>query len=95
MESELIEAIAKTPPHMHHAIIGYIEHGAPVGDFLSAVIENDLISAAKRADQHNQRALWEWAGVLYWSPRDAWGSKEVREAWIAKGGLSGDARSNL
>jgi len=61
----------------------WIEHGTKPGGFLSAVIENDLLSALGMADDHMTRddiraiALW-----FHWqAPSDCHGSHEKIAAW--------------
>ncbi len=56
----------------------------PTGDFLRAVLENDLTNAALRADPRNQLLLS--AIVLYCTsclPATCWGSAEKVRAWLA------------
>jgi hypothetical protein len=61
----------------------YVEHGIPVGDFLTAVLENNLREAFGRADIYNREALFDI--VCYcWNeiPATCWGSPERVKAWI-------------
>lgn len=77
--------LTKIPVHMHQAVRDYIEHGLPPGDFLTAVLTNNLVEAVGRADDVNIHAIREWAHLLYWElPSDSWGSPAKIEAWIAK-----------
>ncbi len=61
----------------------YIEHGILPGNFLTAVIRNDLRDACGYADENNQRALFEWVS---WfrneAPHDCWGSPIACTWWI-------------
>lgn len=78
------------PEHCRHGMQNYIEHGIPVGDFLTAVLENDFMEAVTRCDATNRAALREYAIFLHQeAPREAHGSPEAVKAWIKKGGLHG------
>jgi hypothetical protein len=71
------------PEHMQHGAREYVEHGIPQGDFLMAVLENDLVEAFARADMTNRFCMHKWAEWLYnQCPRMAWGSKAKVDAWI-------------
>ena len=68
----------------------YIEHGIGPGGFLTAVLEDSLVEAASRADDQNQRRLFDWAYIMYNDvPWDARGSRENVRAWMAHGGMRG------
>ncbi len=74
------------PPHMREHIRAYVEDCRPVGHFLMALLSNDLVQAALRADDENRVALADWAGFLYeYAPSNCWGSPEVVAAWLAAG----------
>ena len=78
------------PAHMQDSARLYIEHGQPPGDFLRAVLENNLIEAFARADDENVRGMRAWVQWLYMDvPHSAWGSREIVNTWIAQGGLMG------
>jgi hypothetical protein len=78
------------PEHDHYGIIMYINHGIPPGDFLTAVICNDLKEACGRADYINQQAIFK---IVQWfyshAPSPCWGSKQAMKQWIEKKGLYG------
>lgn len=64
--------------------------GHPVGDFLDALLLNNLVEAFGRADQNNERAMKGWCALLYWyMPSTAWKSREAIDRWIESGGLRG------
>ena len=70
------------PPHMHSGIIMYVEEGVPPGDFLSAVINNDLREACGRADDHNIRRLHTFVMWFYnQAPNGCWGYKNAVRDW--------------
>ena len=80
------------PAHMHEGIRGYVETGRPVGGFLTAVLTNDLREAAERADEENQRALYEWIRFLYcYAPAGCWGSPELVAEWYEHARLAREA----
>ena len=71
------------PDHMHAAIRTYVVDRRPVGGFLTAVLENDLKEAAKRADSRNLLALGCWVDLLYnYCPGLCWGSPAKVHAWL-------------
>jgi hypothetical protein len=67
-------------------------HPYPFGDFLTAILANDFVEAAKRADNRNQHLLFDYAMYLYnelpgrsHDPRiDYWGSYEAVANKIAE-----------
>lgn len=76
------------------ALIAYRDWGRPLGGFLTAVVCNDLVEAAAHADEYNIRNLPAYAEFLYWElPIGSWGSSEIVEKWIEKGGLYGGRES--
>lgn len=78
------------PAHMHDGVINYLFDRLPPGGFMTALLSNDFMEAAARADEKNQRALMNWATWLYnHAPRPCYGSPEAVEWW-----LKADNRSN-
>lgn len=64
--------------------------GAGGGDFMMAVLSNDLGRAVAKADLANRRALANIVLVIYnYLPADCHGSPENVKAWAEKGGLAG------
>jgi len=62
----------------------YIDHGYLPGDFLTAVLQNDLRAAVAAADPINQTLLPTYvAWLISYAPYDCWGSPEQVEAWAA------------
>lgn len=73
------------PGHMRSGVQLYIEHGAPPGGFLTAVICNDFAGAAGRADDINRSALGDYATFFYnFAPSECWGSAEKMDAWLQR-----------
>ncbi len=71
------------PEHMREAARDYVERHRRPGDFLAAVLSNDLTEAFGEADDTNRAAMHTWAGWLYnHVPAAAWGSKAVVDAWV-------------
>jgi hypothetical protein len=61
----------------------YIKGEYLPGDFLQAVLRNDLREAAARADLYNRRRLFEYVQWLYnEAPSTCWGSAEKVFQWI-------------
>jgi len=62
----------------------YTSHGIPPGDFLRAVLANDLEAAGSRADVDSGRALAAIIGYVYRHvPSAAHGSYEIVNDWIS------------
>lgn len=76
-------AVRKVPHYMQDRVRDYVSLGVPPGDFLRAVLENDLRMAALRADKDNRAALYEWGCVLDTLPLRIWGSKEKVDRHIS------------
>ena len=71
------------PDYMRNGIDLYIDHGITPGDFLTAVICNDLVGAVGRADSTNIHNLPAYANFFYnYAPSPCWGSKAKMDAWV-------------
>ena len=65
------------------AIDMYLNNYLPPGDFLTAVICNDLKGAVGRADDFNIRNIPAIVAYFYnEAPSISWGSKEKMKAWL-------------
>lgn len=85
-------ALNEVPSHMREAVVNYVLSGHPVGDFLFAVLSNDLMRSFMRADAMNSISMKSWAGLLFnlpQSPIPSYGSEEKVRAWQKMGGLRG------
>jgi len=72
----------KIPEHCRGGMRRYVEEGVIPGEFLQAVICNDLVESFGRADDINSDRLRDYAGFLYNEiPSLSWGSKEKMRAW--------------
>jgi len=75
---------SRLPEHMQGAARRYIERGITPGDFLTAVICNDLVGAIQRADDVNTAAMRDWVMFFYNdAPSGCWGSSAAMDDWIA------------
>ena len=73
------------PDYMRGGLQRYFEQGIPPGDFLMAVLENNLQEAFLRADDTNKNIIGDYVRWLYWeAPGNSWGSPEKVQAWIEK-----------
>jgi len=79
----------KLPAHMQESARRYVEDGADVGGFLTALLSNNLFETYNTADFDNRDMLDVWIGWLYWeAPSRCWGSLEKVTAWQKIGGLN-------
>ncbi len=71
------------PPHLWGGIRDYLLDHQPVGGFLTAVFENDLMRACCNADYGSAQAL---PGLARWlmneAPAGAFGSPAAVRAWL-------------
>lgn len=73
----------KIRPDTIDSIKRYIELGIPPGDFLWAVLTNDLREAFGRADEGNIRAMFEIVCWLWnYAPAMCWGDEERVKNWL-------------
>jgi hypothetical protein len=80
----------RLPEHMLDGIKRYVLYGMPVGDFLTALFENNLMEVYKRADETNIRLISEYCLLLYNAvPVKCRGSRIAVTDWIELGGLNG------
>ncbi len=71
------------PQYMMKPLMSYIQNGQRPGDFLTAVICNDLHTAVARADEHNIINIKAYIGYLYnEAPAGCWGSYDNMQEWI-------------
>ena len=80
-----IEAAAErcgVPSYMVGGIERWIKNGILPGDFLTAVLNNDLKEACGRADDVNRRCLFNYIDFFYnYAPSQCWGSPAKVAAW--------------
>lgn len=76
------------PERMMGGMKRYVNDKVKPGNFLTAVIQNDLCGALGQADDENMRNLPAFVGWLYnEAPMACWGSKERMHNWL-KGGAA-------
>ena len=82
---------ANIPEGTQSALLWYVTTGQPVGDFLHAVLCNDLQGAYAHADDENARAL---RSIVRWvfnrAPSSCWGSLNHVRAWQGRHGQKGE-----
>lgn len=81
------------PKHCRNGMIRWIMYGTEPGNFLGAVLENDLRRAVERADDINRASLANYVTFLFnYAPLPCWGSPEKVAEWKRLGGLKGQAK---
>lgn len=71
---------------MIEALIRYAVYRVPLGDFLTAVVSNDMMEACGRADENNARNLPAFCAYLYNEmPAGSFRSEEAYIAWLGGG----------
>lgn len=86
MDAEIELHLFGIPMHMRRGLLDYLRYGTRPGQFLEAVLSNDLAEAAARADAENQQALYEYVFVLTnYAPCAAWGGPDSFQGWLDKG----------
>ena len=72
-------------PIIIEALRAYADYGRPVGDFLTACLENDLMEALGRADDDNRKVIFEICMYIHWEiPAICHGSKEAVRKWLKR-----------
>lgn len=70
------------PAHLRGGMQRYLEEGMLPGQFLQAVLKNDLAGTFSRADHESQAALVDIVAWLHMEcPGTAWGNEEKMLAW--------------
>jgi len=73
------------PERMMGGIERWVLYGIKPGDFLTAVLSNDLLAACQQADDENLRNIPAYIAYLYDTvPAECWGSKDKMTAWQNK-----------
>lgn len=87
--------LTSLPPHMREGVRRYVLQGVPPGEFLYAVLCNQLVEAYAKADYINEGAMRDWASFLYnHMPIGSWGSKKKVADWVNSGGLLGQQKES-
>jgi hypothetical protein len=78
------------PEHTLHQLRAYVENGDSMGDFLTAVMSNNLMRACQSGDEANLAALVELMSYVYVeTPMLCHGSIEIVREWQKLGGRVG------
>ena len=71
------------PEHTKYGIDKYVSDKIPPGDFLYALLTNNLLETMSRADDINQTYLFDIVKYLYNDvPSICWGSEEKVKEWL-------------
>ena len=71
------------PEYMRGGIVRYYENGRPPGNFLSAIINNDLAGAVGGADETNGKLLKNYVMWFYnHAPSGTWGYKDAVDDYL-------------
>lgn len=78
------------PRTVWESMVEYILQGHPVGEFLAAVLSNDLMKAAQKADAMNLPRLPDYVSFLVGAaPVGSFGSLAAYNEWRRTGGVLG------
>ena len=81
-QSDKEKFLGLCPKSVAESLVAYIEIGRPTGDFLYAVLTNNLREAFGRADTVNRHCMFDIVSALYnYAPATCWGSKQKVVAW--------------
>ena len=88
------------PPRMMASIMRYLDKGAPMGGFLTALFCNDLQNTYARADDENKKLIPIYLEFLHWEiPANAHGDPDIMATWMKDKrhelGLHPDAHERL
>ena len=73
------------PAHMREAIVNYVAHRKMTGDFLRAVVCNNLVNAVGYADDTNRGLIPLYVRWFFnYAPSGCWGSPEKLAAWVVE-----------
>jgi hypothetical protein len=91
MEEQFEEMLADLiPGHCQAALRWFVLEGRLPGNFLQAVLSNDLKNAVSMADEVNLPVLQKYVLFLFnYVPEPCWGSREKMHAWNKVGGYTG------
>ncbi len=82
--------VAGVPENLIGGFIRYIINGIPPGDFLQAVLSNDLNESLGRADMQSRACIFQITSFVHNDvPSIAWGDRATVIAWINHRGLMG------
>jgi len=71
------------PTELKESLDRYVTHRIPTGDFLHAVLTNNLMEAFGRADDNNRYLLFDICSYVYNEmPASCHGNEEKVNAWL-------------
>lgn len=71
------------PQYTLDGLLAYWYDKTPVSSFLTAVLENNLMESFARADEYNNKAIYEICKFVYCEmPNDCHGSQEIVRRWL-------------
>jgi len=77
--------IDNLPVEIGESLHRYVEHATKTGDFLRAVLANDLFGAMRRADLDNRSRIYEIVAYIYNNlPDTCWGSYSKVDEWLLR-----------
>lgn len=86
MNNDYFKFNSSVPSHTQESLVNYFVHCYEPGGFLTAVLRNDLVGAANKADRENRESL---AHIAIWiqnhAPYGSWGDQESINRWLRKG----------
>lgn len=91
VQARIAEQLRKSPipDHMKESFREYLINGVPVGHFLTALLCGNLFETYARADEDNQKHVYDYVFFLYnYAPAGAFGDTERVEEWIKHKGLA-------
>jgi hypothetical protein len=72
------------PKHFYDSLKLYLEHGCQPGQFLTAVLSNDLVRAVTYADPEAMASLKRIVQFVYNDiPSPCWGTPDRVQAWTS------------
>lgn len=73
------------PERMQESVDRWVEYGILPGNFLRAIIENNLKDAVAYADDENIKNIPAFVSFFYnMAPAECWGSREKMMKWHEK-----------
>ncbi|MCK9435013.1 MAG: hypothetical protein M0R32_09400 [Candidatus Cloacimonetes bacterium] len=83
--AELKKHYGKIPPHMLEDLNRYATDHVLSGNFLYALLSNDLSKSFSYADSETMNAMYDYVQYVFnYLPLQCWGSKEKVDDWLDK-----------